>query len=231
MQDDLHDGEFGRSARSPGSAPAVRSPYMTSWTDLWQLRCEGMSSAWPVTTAQHWRDYFSGVVSETLDRVTGAPMRLDEYIELRRRRSGMYMFTALTERCAGFELPRSVLHATRVRCMREACAYNVSFTNDLYSIDVEEAQGRPEHNIVTVLSNENGYGSQKRPPAVPSSHGCGRSTAIPHPPLPLQESARRATGGVGVKLSPSEDGCTAGVHRSPPGGSGATMGGGWASKG
>ncbi|KAA1467161.1 terpene synthase [Dentipellis sp. KUC8613] len=104
-------------------------------------------------------DFFAAVTQQAHDRICDSAPNLQTYIALRRDTSGCRPCFALIEYAAGIDLPHSVAKHPCVCTMEDAANDVVSWSNDIYSFNVEQARG-DTHNAVVIVMREQGLGIQ-----------------------------------------------------------------------
>lgn len=130
-------------------------PLIHAFSDLWRRSCAGMSSQWRQRAARHWRDYFSGYVTEARNRVNGIFPTADEILIQRRDTIGVQPTLDLSERIGHYEVPGSIFYAHSLIEMRRIATEIVILHNDTCSVEKEERIGDP-HNTLLALERENG---------------------------------------------------------------------------
>ncbi|WP_280380114.1 terpene synthase family protein [Nocardia wallacei] len=167
--DDLFDGAVGTApaetyeichsmmllsrGRPLSTLPIRDLPLAHIWRDLWRRCKDGMSRSWTTRAAIHWQQYFQSYVSEAVIRTTGRILSVDDYLAARRHAIGTDGVLDFAERCQRFEAP-PVLHATiYFQQIRAITADVVVLTNDLHSLEKDEANGDP-NNLILLLAGE-----------------------------------------------------------------------------
>ncbi|WKX70665.1 hypothetical protein [Streptomyces sp. XD-27] len=156
LGDDPHSAyslchELASLARQRSTRPTF--PLAEVFLDLWARSCEGMSHAWRERAARNWEQFFLSYAAEAANRRSGAVLGLEVYMKLRRISIGAQGVLDLTERCGHFEAPAEVHESSCVREMRDLTAEIVILTNDLASLEKDEANQEP-NNTVLLLSLE-----------------------------------------------------------------------------
>ncbi|MFF4160300.1 pentalenene synthase [Streptomyces sp. NPDC001678] len=167
--DDLFDSPLGRDplaayelcqelaalARQSPDSSLVRPtfPLARLWLDHWERLRHGMSRAWRERAARHWEQYFLTYVTEAVNRRAGLVLDMDRYMALRRLAIGVEGVLDTAERCGGFEAPPEVHESTLIQEIREITAEVVILTNDLHSLEKDEANGEAD-NAVLLLRRE-----------------------------------------------------------------------------
>ncbi|TFY65083.1 hypothetical protein EVG20_g5720 [Dentipellis fragilis] len=121
-----------------------------------------VSNAGPLCVARFvstMEDFFDAVTQQAHDRICDSVPNLQTYIALRRDTSGCRPCFALVEYAAGVDLPCSIAEHPCVRTMEDAANDVVSWSNDIYSFNVEQARG-DTHNSVIIVMREQGLGMQ-----------------------------------------------------------------------
>ncbi|KAI1797175.1 terpenoid synthase [Ganoderma leucocontextum] len=94
--------------------------------------------------------FFRAVAQQARDRARGDVPSLEEYIALRADTSGCKPCFALIEYAAGIDLPDEVVAHPVIRALEDAANAHISWSNDLFSYNVEQARG-DTHNMVQVV--------------------------------------------------------------------------------
>ncbi|KAI6021041.1 isoprenoid synthase domain-containing protein [Pisolithus marmoratus] len=103
--------------------------------------------------------YFSASEKEIERRTKGNISNLESYIDYRRDTSACKPCYALIEYAAGMDLPDEVVSHPVIMAMEEATNDMISWSNDIYSYNKEQAQG-DIHNLVMILMCEQGLDLQ-----------------------------------------------------------------------
>ncbi|MGW1073740.1 terpene synthase family protein [Streptomyces sp. NPDC002537] len=187
--DDLFDGALGRNPAATyeichemaalarqGSGTSLVSPSFPLarlWASLWNRCQQGMSAAWRGRAVRHWEEYFLTYVSEAVNRKSGTALGMDSYMKLRRDGIGSQVVLDVSERCGHFEAPPEIHQSMCMLEIRDITAEVVTLTNDLHSLEKDQANGDP-NNAVLLLGKE---------------HSCSQEQAVVH----LQRMVRRRT--------------------------------------
>ncbi|TFY65633.1 hypothetical protein EVG20_g5457 [Dentipellis fragilis] len=99
--------------------------------------------------------FLDAVTQQAHDRVCESVPSHQTYITLRRDSSGCRPCFALLEYAAGIDLPHAIAEHPSVRTMEDASNNFVSWINDIYSFNVEQARG-DTHNSVIIVMREQG---------------------------------------------------------------------------
>ena len=163
--DDQFDGPIGEDpakaevvcremvevASDDATAPArARSPLARAWLDAWRRSVTGMSPGWRARARHDWKVYFMAYKAEARNRHRRAVPDLDRYIRGRREAIGVAPTLNLAERCGRFEVSPFLSTTRYIQEMRDISADVVTFANDLFSVDKEEAAG-DFHNYILIL--------------------------------------------------------------------------------
>ncbi|KAI8976599.1 terpenoid synthase [Trametes punicea] len=97
--------------------------------------------------------FFKAVEQQAKDRKTGDIPDLESYIALRRNTSGCKPCWAFIEYANNLDLPDSVMGDPTVRGLEEAANDLVTWSNDIFSYNVEQAKG-DTHNMIVVVQNQ-----------------------------------------------------------------------------
>ncbi|TFK19578.1 terpenoid synthase [Coprinopsis marcescibilis] len=103
--------------------------------------------------------FFQSVTQQALDRAQGEIPDLESYITLRRDTSGCKPCWALIEYANNLDLPEEVMDHPVVRALGEATNDLVTWSNDIFSYNVEQAKG-DTHNMIPVVMNQEGLDLQ-----------------------------------------------------------------------
>ncbi|TBU50447.1 terpenoid synthase [Dichomitus squalens] len=103
--------------------------------------------------------FFRAVAQQARDRARGDVPSLEEYIALRMDTSGCKPCFALIEYAAGIDLPDEVMAHPAIRALEEAANSHISWSNDIFSYDVEQARG-DTHNMVEVVMHRHDFSLQ-----------------------------------------------------------------------
>ncbi|KAL7279160.1 hypothetical protein ACG7TL_007000 [Trametes sanguinea] len=104
--------------------------------------------------------FFRAVAQQAKDRARGDIPSLEEYIALRWDTSGCKPCFALIEYAAGIDLPDEVISHPTIRDLEEATNSLVTWSNDIFSYNVEQAR-RDSHNMIAVMMSRHGYNLQE----------------------------------------------------------------------
>ncbi|KAH9943697.1 terpenoid synthase [Amylocystis lapponica] len=104
--------------------------------------------------------FFKAVSQQADDRRSGNIPDLEDYIAMRSDTSACKSCFALLEWTAGIDLPNYVLSHPSIRALEDASNAFVTWSNDIFSYDVEQSRG-DDHNMIAVLIREYGYTLQQ----------------------------------------------------------------------
>ncbi|KXN89339.1 Alpha-muurolene synthase [Leucoagaricus sp. SymC.cos] len=104
--------------------------------------------------------FFQSVTQQALDRATGVIPDLKSYIALRRDTSGCKPCWALIEYARNLKLPDEVMEHPTILALGEATNDLVTWSNDIFSYNVEQSKG-DTHNMIPVVMNERGLSLQE----------------------------------------------------------------------
>ncbi|GHG56246.1 terpene synthase family protein [Streptomyces griseocarneus] len=145
-------------ARLPAPTdPSALPPLAAAWLDLWHRVGGHMSPAWRARAARHWHGWIAGQVAEAARRRAGGSLDLDDYLRTRRVTIASQIWLDMDESTGGRELPDALRDAPAVQAMRTVTADVCAFTNDICSVETEEAQGDTENGVL-VLERTTGLG-------------------------------------------------------------------------
>ncbi|KDR80261.1 hypothetical protein GALMADRAFT_62552 [Galerina marginata CBS 339.88] len=103
--------------------------------------------------------FFQSVTQQALDRATGVIPDLESYIALRRDTSGCKPCWALIEYAYNLDIPDQVMDHPTLRNLGEAANDLVTWSNDVFSYNVEQSKG-DTHNMIAVVMNQEGVDLQ-----------------------------------------------------------------------
>ncbi|OAX41468.1 terpene synthase [Rhizopogon vinicolor AM-OR11-026] len=104
--------------------------------------------------------FFIAVVKQADDRAKGHIRDLESYITVRRDTSGCKPCFALIEYAAQIDLPDEVMSHPVIMAMEEATNDVVTWSNDIFSYNVEQSRRDGMHNMIEVLMDEQGLDLQ-----------------------------------------------------------------------
>ncbi|KJA23141.1 hypothetical protein HYPSUDRAFT_138166 [Hypholoma sublateritium FD-334 SS-4] len=103
--------------------------------------------------------FFQSVTQQASDRAAGVIPDLESYIALRRDTSGCKPCWALIEYAYNLDIPDEVMEHPVIRNLGEAANDLVTWSNDIFSYNVEQSKG-DTHNMICVVMNEEGLDLQ-----------------------------------------------------------------------
>ncbi|KAH7911694.1 isoprenoid synthase domain-containing protein [Hygrophoropsis aurantiaca] len=103
--------------------------------------------------------FFQAITQQSVDRTCGMIPDLESYISLRRDTSGCKPVFVLMEYAAGIDLPNEVADHPIIQDLNEATNDLVTWSNDIFSYDVEQKRG-DTHNMIAVIMQTLGYDLQ-----------------------------------------------------------------------
>ncbi|KAF9450305.1 terpenoid synthase [Macrolepiota fuliginosa MF-IS2] len=103
--------------------------------------------------------FFQSVTQQAQDRAAGVIPDLDSYIALRRDTSGCKPCWALIEFANNLKIPDEVMDHPVIRALGEATNDLVTWSNDIFSYNVEQSKG-DTHNMIPVVMYQNGLDLQ-----------------------------------------------------------------------
>ncbi|KAL1759644.1 isoprenoid synthase domain-containing protein [Schizophyllum commune] len=103
--------------------------------------------------------FFQSVTQQAIDRKSGVIPDLESYVALRRDTSGCKPCWALIEYANNLDIPDAVMDHPVLREMGEAANDLVTWSNDIFSYNVEQSKG-DTHNMIAVVMNERGLDLQ-----------------------------------------------------------------------
>ncbi|KAF4583483.1 Sesquiterpene synthase 2 [Pleurotus pulmonarius] len=99
--------------------------------------------------------FFQAVSQQARDRAEGSIPDLESYIALRRDTSGCKPCWALIEYANNLDIPDEVMDHPIIRSLGEAANDLVTWSNDIFSYNVEQSKG-DTHNMIPVVMHEEG---------------------------------------------------------------------------
>ncbi|PFH45586.1 hypothetical protein AMATHDRAFT_71495 [Amanita thiersii Skay4041] len=104
--------------------------------------------------------FFCAVAQQAYDRASGVTPDLESYITVRRDTSGCKPCFQLIEYAGGFDLPDEVVDHPLIRSLEEATNDLVTWSNDIFSYNVEQSRN-DTHNMIAVVMQQKGYNLQE----------------------------------------------------------------------
>nr|BBH51502.1 putative sesquiterpene synthase [Clitopilus sp.] len=103
--------------------------------------------------------FFQSITEQALDRKNGVIPDLESYITLRRDTSGCKPCWALIEYAYNLHIPDEVMEHPLILSLGEAANDLVTWSNDIFSYNVEQSKG-DTHNMIPVVMNQEGLDLQ-----------------------------------------------------------------------
>lgn len=103
--------------------------------------------------------FFQSITQQAEDRAAGVIPDLESYIALRRDTSGCKPCWALIEYAYNLDIPDEVMEHPLILSLGEATNDLVTWSNDIFSYNVEQSRG-DTHNMISVVMNEEGLDLQ-----------------------------------------------------------------------
>ncbi|CAK5261827.1 unnamed protein product [Mycena citricolor] len=103
--------------------------------------------------------FFQSVTQQAMDRDAGVIPDLESYIALRRDTSGCKPSFALIEYANNLDIPDEVMEHPLLMSLTEAANDLVTWSNDIFSYNVEQSKG-DTHNMIPVVMSEQGLDLQ-----------------------------------------------------------------------
>ncbi|KAI0072940.1 terpenoid synthase [Panus rudis PR-1116 ss-1] len=97
--------------------------------------------------------FFQAVTQQAIDRANGVVPDLESYISLRRDTSGCKPCWALIEYAYNLTIPDEVMEHPIIRALGEAANDLVTWSNDIFSYNVEQSKG-DTHNMIVVMMRQ-----------------------------------------------------------------------------
>ncbi|KAI0703666.1 terpenoid synthase [Cerioporus squamosus] len=104
--------------------------------------------------------YFHAVIQQVKDKASDTIPDLESYIAMRRDTSGCKPCWALIEYAYNLDLPDWVMEHPVVEGLGDAANDLVTWSNDIFSYNVEQARG-DTHNMIVVVQNQEGLELQE----------------------------------------------------------------------
>jgi pentalenene synthase len=146
---------------NPGAAPAVMSPLVSAFADVWQRERAGMSAFWQQRAAGTWARYLAGNLAEEANRRIGGSLHPADYLNVRSRSVGVMPDFDMYECMGPREVPPLAWYSSHLESMRTCTVEHVILVNDVCSLEKDEARG--DVNLVSLLRQEEGC---SRPAAI-----------------------------------------------------------------
>lgn len=138
---------------APDGPGQPASPLARAFADVWGRLIRGMPRWWRDLTRVHWTESINASLGETRNRMRGARSSRAEYFALRRRSGYVAPMIELAHRALGFTPPEKFLRTRVAETMGTITVDVIDTTNDVYSVEKEEARG-DVHNLVFVVERE-----------------------------------------------------------------------------
>ncbi|KAF7325813.1 Terpene-synth-C domain-containing protein [Mycena kentingensis (nom. inval.)] len=103
--------------------------------------------------------FFQSITTQAEDRARGIMPDLQSYIELRRDTSGCKPSFALIEYANNLDIPDEVMEHPLLESLTEAANDLVTWSNDIFSYNVEQSKG-DTHNMIPIVMHEQGLDLQ-----------------------------------------------------------------------
>ncbi|OSX61033.1 hypothetical protein POSPLADRAFT_1057975 [Postia placenta MAD-698-R-SB12] len=141
----------------PHMHPTSRVGKMTKdyWVRLIQTASPGAQQRFIETFDM----FFQAVTQQAMDRANGVIPDLESYIAIRRDTSGCKPCWALIEYANNLDLPWEIMDHPIIRGLGEAANDLVTWSNDIFSYNVEQSKG-DTHNMIVVVQNQQGLDLQ-----------------------------------------------------------------------
>ncbi|KAJ8508566.1 hypothetical protein ONZ45_g9174 [Pleurotus djamor] len=148
-----HVSDFMNALRYPWTVPSGKDSILGAMTRCsWQHALEAASPSSAERFIAHCEKYLNAVIQEADDRDTDYLRSVDEYLMLRPETSGTY--PSLIILSLDSQIPEQYFRHPAVKSLEECTVRLVSFSNDIYSWNKEQARGEDTHNLVTVIMRE-----------------------------------------------------------------------------
>ncbi|MFB8758055.1 terpene synthase family protein [Streptomyces nigra] len=134
-----------------------KGPLAAAAADLWRRTAPARSRAWRIRYRGHYRDWLALSLRARPHRQgRDAPVDVPTYVRRRRLHSGAEMTFDLLEVGHHRELPPAVADSDLYRMVRFAANDAISWTNDLYSLPKDLAEGDTDHLTAAVREARSG---------------------------------------------------------------------------
>ncbi|TFK50849.1 terpenoid synthase [Heliocybe sulcata] len=110
---------------------------------------------------ESWEDYANAFAKEAELREKNKVLGIQAYTDLRRENSGVRPCFHLLEYASDADIPDEVFENLVFQGMCLCALDMISWSNDLYSYNVEQSKGQDGNNVVTVLMQEQGLHLQE----------------------------------------------------------------------
>ncbi|KAH9926842.1 isoprenoid synthase domain-containing protein [Amylocystis lapponica] len=165
LSDDMNDrGTLGTAVNvldalyHPGTCrPVSRVGIMTR--DYWRRLIVTGSPGAQQRFIETFDMFFQAVTQQAMDRADGVIPDLESYISMRRDTSGCKPCWALIEYANNLDLPWEVMDDPVIRGLGEAANDLVTWSNDIFSYNVEQSKG-DTHNMIIVVQKQEGLDLQ-----------------------------------------------------------------------
>ncbi|MFD0686810.1 terpene synthase family protein [Actinomadura fibrosa] len=152
-----------RAMRRGHARPGAR-PLEASLVELWHTTARDMSRDWRRRFMLHLEAHRDGCAEEAVNRRIDHIPGPAEYVALRRRACGPFLYD-LIEPVLGVELSPRLLRTPGWKTLRDGVADVVAWSNDLASHDLETERG-DVHSLPTVLARAHGLDAAQAAGAV-----------------------------------------------------------------
>ncbi|KAH9922479.1 isoprenoid synthase domain-containing protein [Fomitopsis serialis] len=139
------------------SRPTSRVGKMTK--DYWQRLIQTASPGAQQRFIETFDMFFQAITEQARDRANGVIPDLESYIAIRRDTSGCKPCWALIEYANNLDLSWEVMDHPIIRGLGEAANDLVTWSNDIFSFNVEQSKG-DTHNMIIVVQKQQGLDLQ-----------------------------------------------------------------------
>ena len=175
--DDQFDGELGRDPQRAveligamtavldvpdATAPDGSLPVVLGFADIWRRSRRGMSPAWRLRAAHHWKSYLTGQLAEVVNRRHDRVPDVPSHLRQRVMTTSCEVLIDLIEPMNRIELPPYAWQMPVLDELRQLASEVIVMCNDLVSAEKEEAAG-DDNNLLLILERQEGL---TRPEAV-----------------------------------------------------------------
>ncbi|WP_280359159.1 terpene synthase family protein [Nocardia otitidiscaviarum] len=138
---------------SSGARSKAANPCERAFADIWHRSRLGSDLGWCARASHWWEYYFASYVHESLNRSAGAPISMEQYLQVRRGMAATDLSISIGERVSRVDVPPVAFHSPQLRIMRRIAADVPFMCNDVYSVEKEAARGDLD-NMVLVIEHE-----------------------------------------------------------------------------
>ena len=135
--------------------PRPAAPALRALTELRSESLKSRSRAWSDRFVQNIVDFYEGFLGEFMNQVSGKPVSINDYTELRRKSVGIPHAFDLMELTESIELAQPLYDSRIWTELRDAAIDVIAYSNDILSLEKELIHGEV-NNLVLVIENSHG---------------------------------------------------------------------------